>query len=102
MKQQEQLVQILTELVQTNGTANCYDRYCNDDEWTYCIFCMEGDFDPDRKPGWKHDPGCLMVRARALLDILIEDNEARAADTASRRRQGALDGWELRRRKEQP
>lgn len=64
-----QLWGILEALVQTNGVAHCYDRYCHDDEWTYCIFCEEGDFDPHTKPGWQHKPDCLVVKARTLLDI---------------------------------
>lgn len=64
-----QLWGIIEALVQTNGVAHCFDRYCRDDEWTYCIFCEEGDFDPYARPGWQHKPDCLVVKARTLLDI---------------------------------
>ena len=67
------LQEIIAELVQTNGVAHCYDRYCNDDDWTYCIFCEEGDFDPHKKPGWKHKPDCLLVKTRALLDEMSQE-----------------------------
>lgn len=57
----------LSKVAQSNGVAHCYDRYCHDDEWTYCIFCEEGDFDPHKKSGWEHKPDCLIVKARTLL-----------------------------------
>ena len=60
--------QLVAELVETSGTAFCYDRYSHDDDWTYCIFCQEGDFDPWQKAGWQHAPDCLVLRARALLE----------------------------------
>lgn len=59
---------MLQELVDSNGTAYCYDRYCGDDEWTHCIFCREGNYDPhDPDTLWTHRSDCLILQARALL-----------------------------------
>lgn len=59
----------LLEAVATScGIAHCYDRYCHDDEWTYCIFCNQGDHDPHTKQGWIHSPDCLTVKIQTLLD----------------------------------
>ncbi len=67
------LLEIVAGIVQTNGIAFCYDRYCNDDEWSYCIFCEEGIFNPHEEQGWEHTSDCLLMRARILLDKIEAD-----------------------------